>query len=461
MPSKRPLQVALISLGCPKNLVDSERILALLAEGGCIVAAPMDEADVIVINTCGFIAPAIEESLEVINEALEHKRTGIASRVVVSGCLVNRFGTKLYESASGIDAIVGVNNRDQILAAVTGKGRFSRNDPYREGTAAVGDASRFRLTPRHTAYLRISEGCSQKCTFCTIPVLRGPFRSKPPGDVLAEARELIADGCGELNVIGQDTTSYGLDLPADNGAAGHRRSSVGCADVGGLLRKLGQLEGVRWVRLMYAYPNRLTETLIDAIAESPRIVHYIDLPLQHICDPILRRMGRGVSQKGIEKLLQRLRSRIPDVVIRTTFIVGFPGETDGHFTELLEFVKGFGFDAVGVFEFSPEQGTAAAKMTNQVPDELKAARAETLMLAQQEIVFAANRRMVGREVEILVDGTDRSGRCFGRHYGQAPEIDSLCYLTKDRPAGTFVKGKVVNWDRYDLVVQIDDPSPRG
>lgn len=431
------MRVALVSLGCPKNLIDSEKILALLAEGGCIVAAPMDQADVIVVNTCGFLEAARQESLQVIREALAHKRAGAAQRVVVAGCLVNRDAEQLYKLAPGIDAIVGVNNRHQILQAVTAKRRVTRTDPYSSGVCS--DAGRFRLTPRHTAYLRICEGCDRECSFCTIPAIRGPFRSKQLEAILAEARELIADGAVELNVIGQDTTAYGRDL----GVKGSLAS---------LLRRLDRLDGVRWIRLMYAYP-RPFDALIEAIASTAHVVTYIDLPLQHISDPILRRMKRGITRAGIEKLLVKIRRRIGGAAIRTTFIVGFPGESDAQFAELLEFVREFQFDALGVFEFCPEPGTTAAELPRQIPDDVKAARARALMAQQQQIAFAANSASVGRLIEVLVDGVDTQGRCVGRYYAQAPDIDGVCYLSEPRSPGTFVTGKIVGWEDYDLLVR--------
>jgi ribosomal protein S12 methylthiotransferase len=454
-------RVALVSLGCPKNLVDSEKMLALLAEGGCTVGAPMDEADVIVVNTCGFLSAAREESLGVVREALAHKSAGRARRVIVAGCLVNRDAEKLFDLVPGIDAIVGVNDRDDLLKAITliskktsTKGVF-QSSIVNCKSSILSDAGRFRLTPRHTAYLRISEGCSQRCTFCAIPSIRGPFRSKRPQDVLSEARELIADGAVELNVIGQDTTSYGMDLRT------HGTPSVGFTenhnnmektDLSHLMNSLSELEGVRWVRLMYAYPIRFTDALIDAMASSEKIVPYVDLPLQHISDGVLRRMGRRVTRARVETLLDKLRRRVKDIAIRTTFIVGFPGETAAQFAELLKFVKDFKFDALGVFEFSPEEGTPAARMDNQVPRELAARRAGQIMLAQRKIAFAANRRRVGKTVEVLVDGLDAKGRCIARHAGQAPDIDSVCILKKKKTPGTFVRAKVVGADGYDLIV---------
>jgi ribosomal protein S12 methylthiotransferase len=441
----KPLNVALVSLGCPKNLVDSEKILAHLAEGGCVVAAPIDQADVIVVNTCGFIAPAVQESLDVIAEAVAHKRTGRAQRVVVAGCLASRDGEKLFELAPGIDAVVGVNDRDSILSAVRGRKHVTRVSAC-DG-AVAGDEGRFRLTPPHTAYLRIAEGCGRRCTFCTIPAIRGPLRSKPPGQVLAEARELLADGAVELNLIAQDTTAYGSDLaPSAPTAGGH-------GSLAGLLRSLDALEGVEWIRLMYAYPHGFGEDLIDALAECRHVVPYLDIPLQHISDAVLKRMGRAVTRKHIVDLLHRLRRRIGGLVLRTTLIVGFPGETDGQFAELLAFVKDFRFDALGVFPYWPEAGTPAARLRGAVEEHVKQRRLEAVMLAQQGIAFQANRRRVGQAVRVLVDGPDADGICVGRHYGQAPDVDSICKLTDPRPAGTFVDGRVAAYDGYDLIVE--------
>ncbi|MFB3891591.1 MAG: 30S ribosomal protein S12 methylthiotransferase RimO [Phycisphaerae bacterium] len=490
----KPTRVCLVSLGCPKNLVDSERMLGLLAEGGCVVAAPMDKADVIVVNTCGFLSAARDESLSVIEEALAYRRSGSARRVIVAGCLVNRDADKLFDLAPGIDAIVGVNERDSILRAVMGTGRpatlshyspggraqqrltASPHHDFPPGTATGGnpkseiqtpktdcrqsaihnsqsaiasDSSRFRLTPRHTAYLRISEGCSRRCTFCTIPAIRGPFRSKPPAEVMKEARELVADGAVELNVIGQDTTAYGTDFGSPDGSRTRTSRTSGLA---ALLRKLDRLDGVRWIRLMYAYPRSFADELIAAVAECPRVVKYIDLPLQHISDAVLRRMGRRTTRKATEELLSRLRERIPGLVLRTTFIVGFPGETESQFGELLAFVKDFRFDALGVFEYSREEGTPAAALPGQISAEVKAERAAAIMLAQRRIAFAANRRRIGRRVEVLVDGKSADGRCVGRHYGQAPDIDSVCILKRPRRPGGFVKTQIIGASEYDLIV---------
>jgi ribosomal protein S12 methylthiotransferase len=297
-----------------------------------------------------------------------------------------------------------------------------------------------RLTPRHTAFLRISEGCSQGCTFCTIPAITGPFRSKGPRQVLAEAAELVADGAVELNIIGQDTTGYGRDI-------GYR------AGLAGLLRELDALRGVRWIRLMYAYPTGVGEDLMAALAECPRVVKYLDLPLQHIADRVLQAMRRRITRAATLKLLERLRREVPGLVLRTAFIVGFPGETEADFRQLLELVETFRFDALGVFEYSREAGTPAAGLPATVSSKAAAERRQRLMLAQQRIAFAANAAQIGRRLTVLVDGQDVRGRCVARHAGQAPEVDSACYLTGRRKAGAFVQVRVAGWQGYDLIVR--------
>lgn len=441
---KQPV-VALVSLGCPKNLVDSERILADLAEAGCIVAAPFEQAEVIVINTCGFLAAARDEALEVIAEAVAQKQTGPTRRVVVAGCLAQRDQKALRDLADGIDALVGVHDRDAIVSAVlqTQQADFLSSSPalYRPGDR--GDSGRFRLTQPHTAYLRIAEGCSRQCAFCTIPMIRGPLRSKPFEMVLAEARELIDSGAVELNLIAQDTTAYGTDRQEDTNLAG-------------LLRQLDALPGVAWLRTLYTYPNSFPDELIETIAGCEHVVPYIDMPLQHIADDVLRRMRRGVRGDDCRRLVETLREAIPDLVLRTAVIVGFPGETDEDFQELLDFVQWAQFEALGVFEYSPEEGTAAADMPDPVPETVRAERAERIMLLQQTLALHAAAEREGDRLEVLVDGIDSDGLCIGRYFGQAPEVDSVCILTEPRPVGLFVQTTVVGAEDYDLVVEPED-----
>jgi ribosomal protein S12 methylthiotransferase len=384
--------VAFVSLGCPKNLVDSERMLGLLAQDGLVVTPDASKADAIIINTCGFLEASKTESMAEIREAVGFKTTGKCKRVVVAGCLVQRHKTKLLADEPGIDRLVGVFDREHIVEAVRGKenprqehGHFlGKYHDLSERLAAEAnldpslknikqtktsrlpvfedDRARLRLTPRHWAYLRISEGCNQGCSFCTIPSIRGLMRSKPLEHILAEARELAADGAVELNLIGQDTTSYGTDIGYTAGLSG-------------LLKTLDRdLKDVHWLRLMYAYPSCFTDEMIKTLADSARVVKYIDMPLQHINDDLLKTMKRRVTRREIETLLQKLRDWVPGITLRTTFIAGSPGETDAQHQELVQFVKDFGFDMMGVFPYSAEPGTPMGKMPGQLPDEVKKAR---------------------------------------------------------------------------------------
>jgi ribosomal protein S12 methylthiotransferase len=439
MTEARCLRVALISLGCPKALVDSERMLALLAQAGCAVAAPVDQADVVLVNTCAFIRPATDESLSAVREALAHKRAGRVRRVVVAGCLPQRWGRSLLEELPGIDAVVGVFDRRAVVEAVVGG-----DSPLVRVSGQAGvcedDRGRFRLTPRHTAYLRLSEGCGAGCSFCTIPSIRGRLRSKPMPQVVAEAAELVADGAVEVNLIGQDTTAYGSDL-CDG------------TELASLLHRLDCLEGLRWLRVMYAHPATLSAAVIDAIAACPRVVKYLDLPLQHVCDDLLSAMRRGYDRARIDALLAALRRRVGGIALRTTFIAGFPGETRSHFEALLEFVRRQRFDAVGAFCYWPEPGTPAAEFPAQVSPSVRRRRRDRLMRAQQEVAFAANARRVGSQLEVLVDGVDPGGRAVGRHAQQAPDVDGQCILTAPAEAGRVVPAQVVGWEGYDLVVE--------
>ncbi len=438
MAKNETLRIAVVSLGCPKALVDSEKMLAMLAEAGCVVGAPADEADVMLINTCAFIAPARDESMEAVRQAAAWKAGMPGRRVVVAGCLPQRQADALLADVPEVDAVVGVFDRSSVVAAVTGEApdRVRVSPP---GGPCGDDRGRFRLTPRHTAYLRLAEGCSQGCSYCTIPAIRGPLRSKPMELVLAEAAELVADGAVELNLIAQDTTAYGQDL-ADG------------TDLATLLRRLGEQAGARWIRLMYAHPASMTDDVIDAMAECPAVVKYLDLPLQHVSDKILSAMRRRYDRRRVDELLTALRRRVEGIVLRTTFIVGFPGEGPGEFDELLSFVRGEALDAVGVFPYWPEEGTAAARLQGQVPEPVRHERRDRLMAAQQKIAFAAARARVGSTLEVLIDGVDPRGRCVGRHAGQAPEVDGICYLTDTVEPGRIVQATVVDCDGYDFIL---------
>jgi len=452
---KHRIAVGFISLGCPKNTVDSERMLAEIAEAGFIISPESYNSDVIVINTCAFIAPAQAESLDVIKQAVADKADPKqkVSKVIVTGCLPERLGPGIYSKIDGIDAVIGLDSRDEIavvIREVLSSGRpvayFSKSDdPYRH--RIPDDRTRLLITPGHWAYLRISEGCDHHCSFCTIPAIRGRFRSKPPELVLAEAGELASAGVVELNLIAQDTTFYGRDLKMKDGLAD-------------LLVDLEKIPSPAWIRLIYSYPTGISEKLIETIAKSEKIVHYLDVPLQHVSDDILRSMRRPDTKNRLRNLIEDLRSAMSDIVLRTTMIVGYPGETDRHFNELLDFIRWARFDALGCFRFYPEAGTAAAEMPGQVPDEIKQQRLDELMLCQQEIAFEKNRSLVGSEITCLVDSMDSEFLAKGRYYGQAPEIDSLCLIKtgnrqKKHPIlpGQFVRTKVIGTKDYDLIVE--------
>ena len=482
--------VAFVSLGCPKNLVDSERMLGLLAQDGLAITPHEAEADAIVINTCGFLEASKTESMAEIQRAIDLKSQGRCKRVIVAGCLVQRHKTKLLAEAPGIDKLVGVFDREHIVEAVRGQSNPSQDHGHWLGKyhdltkkllvnellvagdpAATSnqqratnnslplfedDRARLRLTPRHYAYLRMSEGCNQGCAFCTIPGIRGPMRSKPLDQILAEASELAADGAVEINLIGQDTTSYGTDL-----------ARAGLPDGGGLANLLRTLDrklprDVRWVRLMYAYPSCFTDEMIDAIAQSDRIVKYIDMPLQHISDRLLNVMKRRVTRQQIETLLNKLRTRIPGIAIRTTFIAGSPTETEQEHEELLQFVRDFGFDHMGVFPYSPEPGTPMGRMTGQHDDATKQRWVEALMLAQQQVVFARNASRVGQTIEVMIEGRHDKGY-VARTGGQAPDIDSVVYVSsrENLAPGDIVQVELSDYQNYDLVAKLPRKKARS
>lgn len=439
----RQKRIAFVSLGCAKNLVDSEKMLGELAESGCEITTDPDDADAIVVNTCGFLEASRVEAHQAIAEAVTHKRTGRCRMVVVAGCLVQRDGERLLQAVPGIDALVGVNNRSDVVKAVLARGQRKKPDLHlgEYYWRQDDDKGRLRLTPRHYAYLRISEGCDQKCTFCTIPSIRGPMHCKSVDQIMTEARELIADGAVELNLIGQDTTSYGREIGYEPGLAG-------------LLWALNTLDGLRWIRLMYVYPTELTEGIIDAIAGCEKVVKYIDIPLQHINDRVLKAMHRRITRKGTIDLLQRIRNCIPGVSIRTTMIVGFPGETDAEFQELLEFVEDFRFDALGVFPYSLEPETPAGRMRQQVPRSVKQERADELMAVQQGVAFELAAGRVGNVFEVLIDCVPTDAGQPARHAGQAPDVDSVTFVRGRRyEPGDFVEVRCSASQEYDLLAQ--------
>ncbi|MBI2922080.1 MAG: 30S ribosomal protein S12 methylthiotransferase RimO [Planctomycetes bacterium] len=435
-----------ISLGCPKNLVDSEVLLGRLVLEDFAVCEKAEDADIIVVNTCGFLEASRQESIAVIREACEHKRKGEASGVVVAGCLAQRDKESLIQLLPEVDGFLGIMGEEKIAALcadLTAKVKSKRRKSpskyqvERNDRKCQADVGRLRLTPRHTAYVKISEGCDNVCTFCIIPKIRGRHRSKPVEMVVQEVRELATDGAKEINLIAQDTTSYGKDLYES-------------FELPRLLREVAAVPGVRWVRLMYAYPSFFTDEMIDALAATPNVLRYVDMPLQHISDPMLKAMKRNITKAETLDLLRRLRERVPGLVLRTTFIVGFPGETEEDFEEMLAFVKEAKFDRAGAFKYSPERGTPAGRFEGQLSDAVKEDRYDRLMRAQQAVAFEHQKKWLGKEIEVLVE-SHQGRRTVGRTAGDAPDIDGVIYLTgKDIPIGEIVTVRVTRAEGYDL-----------
>ncbi len=453
MKKKRPQSAAdskgtyaFISLGCPKNTVDSERMLGLLRIDGYDLVSDPDGADFVVVNTCGFIERARTESFSAIDEMLALKEQGRTRGVIVSGCLAERQKEQLLEDRPGIDHLVGVFAReeitrvaDRLVGHLDEQRTVFRPAPIR----ALSDRDRLRITPRHFAYLKISEGCDRLCTFCAIPKMRGKHASKPIEEVIAEAEQLAADGVRELIVVAQDTTYYGMDI-------------YGQPRLAELLRRLDEVVGLDWIRLMYFYPMYIDDELINTIAESRKIVPYIDIPLQHASDTMLRRMARRVTRPDTEELLTRLRSRIKGLSLRTTFITGFPGETEDDFAQLVDFVQRHKFERMGVFTYSFEPDTPAANLPDHVPADVMEARRERLMQVQQEIAFAALQQQLGRTLDVILDQPVEGERnvWIGRSQADAPDVDGLVFVTGDHyklRAGDIVPCEVVATQEYDLV----------
>ena len=437
---------AFVSLGCPKNLVDSERMLGLLQLDGYQLVSEPDGSDFVVVNTCGFIERARAESFAAIDEMLELKQHGRTRGVIVSGCLAERQKEQLLQDRPGIDHLVGVFGREEITRVadrLVGRLEEQRTVFRPAPIRALSDRDRLRITPRHFAYLKISEGCDRLCTFCAIPKMRGKHASKPIEEVVAEAEQLAADGVRELIIVAQDTTYYGIDL------YGEPRLTE-------LLRRLEEVPGIDWIRLMYFYPMYISDELIDTIAGSKKILPYIDIPLQHASDAMLKRMSRRVTRSETENLLSRLRSRIENLTLRTTFITGFPGETEEDFAQLVEFVEKHRFERMGVFTYSLERDTPAAQLPNQVPQETMEERRDRLMQIQQEISFAFNERQIGRTLDVILDQPveGEKGVFLGRSPADAPDVDGLVFVTADKQRlkpGDIVPVEIVASQEYDLI----------
>ena len=434
---------AFVSLGCAKNLVDGEKMLGTLAIDGYTLVSEPDGADFVVVSTCGFIVQSREESKSVIQDMLDLKREGRTKGVIVSGCLPQRVGSSLLEEMPEIDHIVGVFGRDEIhkVADRMIGGANEQRELFRPAPIkAMDDRARLRITPEHYAYLKISEGCNRTCTFCSIPMMRGKHVTKPIEMVVEEAKELVKDGVRELILVAQDTTYYGMDL-------------YGEVRLVELLKELEQVEGIDWIRLMYLYPVHFTDELIDTIAASSKVIPYLDMPLQHINDTMLKRMQRRVNREQTVELVTKLRERVPNLVLRTTFIVGFPGETEEQFQELCDFVRETRFERMGVFTYSLEPGTPAERLPDHLPEDVKQDRYERLMAVQQELAFSYCDSMIGYELDVLIDEQAGDNLWIGRSFADAPEIDGCVYVTSERPlqSGQMVPVEIVERREYDWV----------
>jgi len=442
-------KVGMISLGCAKNLVDAEIMLGGAASQGFEITADAAQADVIVVNTCGFIDSAKQESIDAILEARRHPR----QKLVVSGCLAQRYREELARELPEVDAFIGL---DQVATA----GEIFREVMARESETALSlisprsqyipdyDTPRFRLTPRHSAYVKIAEGCNHPCSFCVIPQMRGRHRSRTIDSVVAEVRGLVAEGVKEINLISQDTTYFGMDLWEQKAGPRQPVDSQRGPTLVTLLDRLGEIEGEFWVRLLYTHPAHWSDELIAAIARNPKVAKYVDMPLQHIHEEMLGTMRRETSREHIENLIQRLRAGIPGLAIRTTFIVGFPGETEEHFTSLLEFIERVRFERLGVFSYSQEEGSRAGKMENQIPTKIKNRRYREAMKLQQRIAaeLAASRH--GEHLRILVEQPR-----LGRTAHDAPDVDCRVILTHNAPVGEFITAEVTGAQVYDLIAK--------
>ncbi|HMP79588.1 MAG TPA: 30S ribosomal protein S12 methylthiotransferase RimO [Pirellulaceae bacterium] len=437
---------AFVSLGCPKNTVDSERMMGLLKLDGYQLVSDPAESDFVIVNTCGFIERARTESFAAIDEMLELKRKGQTRGVIVSGCLAERQKEELLIERPEIDSLVGVFGREQItkiadrmLGDLAEQRTVFQPAPIR----ALPDTDRLRITPRHFAYLKISEGCDRLCTFCAIPKMRGKHATKPMEAVVAEAQELAASGARELIIVAQDTTYYGRDL-------------YGESRLTPLLRELDQVDGLDWIRLMYFYPMYIDQELLETIAHARKIVPYIDMPLQHGDDEMLRRMARRVGADESKRLVRMMRDAIPNLVMRTTMITGFPGETEAHFENLVRFVEEQRFERMGVFTYSYEADTPSARLPDPVSTEVMEARRERLMAVQQQVAFEYNRRQIGRTVDVLIDQPhpEQDGVWVGRTMADAPDVDSLVFVSEtdvDLEVGDLVACEIVASAGYDLV----------
>lgn len=439
------MNILFVSLGCDKNLVDTEVMLGLLAQKGHQMVDSEELADVIVVNTCCFIHDAKEESIQTILEMAEYKKEGTLKALIVTGCLAQRYKQEILDEIEEVDAVLGTTSYDKIVDAIEEalKGNKSLEMENIDALPLV-ETKRLVTTGGHFAYLKIAEGCDKHCTYCIIPKIRGNFRSVPMERLLKEAEELVEQGVKELILVAQETTLYGKDI------YGEKSLHI-------LLKELCKISGLRWIRILYCYPEEITDELIQVIKEEDKICKYLDLPIQHACDDVLKRMGRRTSKAQLIEIIEKLRREIPEIALRTTLITGFPGETQEQHEELMEFVDEMEFDRLGVFTYSPEEDTPAANMSDQIDESIKEDRQADLMELQQEIAFELAENMIGKEVMVMIEGKVADENAYvGRTYMDAPNVDGLIFIETDEEmmSGDFAKVKVTGAQEYDLIGEI-------
>ena len=437
-------KVGFISLGCCKNLVDTEVMLFNLHSAGFEITPDEEEAEIIVINTCGFIESAKQEAIDNILDAAELKKWGKCRHIIATGCLVERYREDVMNEMPEIDALVGIGSLCDIAEACKAVMRGEKYTSFRDKETMDLGGDRIITTEPHTAYLKVSEGCDNLCTYCAIPLIRGGHRSRTIEDIVSEAKDLEKMGIKELNLIAQDTTRYGLDIYGEYSLAK-------------LVKAITKETNIPWIRLLYCYPDKITDELIEELRSNDRLVKYMDIPVQHIADSVLKRMNRHGGKALILETIKRLRERVPDIVLRTTAMVGFPGETDEDFTELCEFVKETKFERFGAFTFSPEEGTAAAEMTDQIDEQVKQDRYDVLMQTQLTVSEEKNAENIGKTLTVLCDGYDRIAEIYyGRSYADAPDVDGKVYFKSKNKVnpGEFVSVKVTEALDYDLIGEV-------
>lgn len=435
------VKVGMVSLGCPKNQVDAEIMLSFLQEGGYEITADENQAQAIIVNTCGFIADAKQEAIDNIIELGELKKKGTLKAIIVTGCLAERYRDEILSEMPEVDAVVGIGENKNICEIVSKALGGCPYSPFSEKENLLMNGDRMLTSPSYTAYLHIADGCDNRCTYCAIPMIRGKFRSREMENVIAEAENLAKSGAKEIILIAQDTTRYGEDL-------------YGEYKLPELLDELQKIDGIEWIRILYTYPDKITDELISSIKRNDKVLHYLDIPMQHASDKILKRMNRSGDSKMLRDLMKKLREEIPDITIRTTFIVGFPGETDEDFETLAEFVQQSKFSRMGAFTYSAEEGTPAAEFPDQIDEEVKSRRLEVLMAEQSVVNDELAEAQIGKTLDVLVEGYDRMNKCYyGRSKMDAPDIDGKVFFMteKEHKAGEILPLKIYDRIDYDLL----------